>query len=109
MKIRKRARKDFTIASLSGEMEAYDAESFEGEILEIIKSRNKKIIVDFEKLEYISSSGLRALLNIRSRLLKEGGRLLLVSLKDKVLEVFRVSKLLDIFEVYENLEEAMKR
>jgi anti-anti-sigma factor len=97
--IKKTGLKDFTVVAISGEMEVYDAESFESRMIGMIEGGAKKIIIDFKGLDYISSSGLRAILNVRSRAQKDGGRLVLAGLKDKVLEVFRVSKLLGIFEV----------
>jgi anti-anti-sigma factor len=105
MRIKKKDLKGFLRISVTGEMEAYDAESFESDVLEMIKEGSRKIIIDLNELKYISSSGLRAILNIRSQLQREGGRLVLASLKDKVLEVFRVSKLLTVFEVVEKTED----
>lgn len=109
MKIKKKVIKGYVVISLKGDMEAYDAEKFEIDVLKIIKEGRLDIIIDFKALEYISSSGLRALLNIRERLNKEGKRLLLASLKGKVLEVFRVSRLLETFEVYKDVKDAMRR
>ena len=108
LKTKKREAGGFTIISLEGDMEAYDAEAFEGEAIGVIDKGKKRLIIDFRELSYISSSGLRALLNIRSRVQKEGGRLALVGLKEKVLEVFRVSKLLGIFEVAGEAEDIAK-
>jgi anti-anti-sigma factor len=78
-------------------MEVYDAESFESEVVEAVSKGARNIIIDFSGLKYISSSGLRALINTRSQVEKVSGKLILSGLKDNVLEVFRVSKLLSIF------------
>ena len=99
----KTTKEGLLVISLIGEMDAYDAEGLENEVLGVIKKGEKQIVIDFKELNYISSSGLRALLNIRGQLVKEGGRLKLAGLKDKVLEVFRVSKLLNIFEIAEEI------
>ncbi len=101
--------KGFFVISLAGDMGAYDAEDFERKALGLIKKDGKDVIVDFRDLEYISSSGLRALLNIKKRLEAHGRRLLLVSLRGKVLDVFRVSKIIEMFEVYEDIEEATEK
>ncbi|MEE8359417.1 MAG: STAS domain-containing protein [Candidatus Omnitrophota bacterium] len=99
MKIKKSKAERFLRVSAIGDMEAYDAERFENEVFACINKGDKNIILDLGELVYICSSGLRALLNIRTRLEKEGGRLVLTSLKEKVLEVLRISKLLGIFEI----------
>ena len=108
MRIGRRSVKGFAVISLTGDMDPYDAEAFEDSIVETIENNQKNIIIDLQGLLYISSSGLRALLGIRSRLLREGGRLFLTSLKGRVLEVFRTSKLLEVFSVYKDVEEALK-
>ncbi|NQT07327.1 MAG: STAS domain-containing protein [Candidatus Omnitrophica bacterium] len=100
MKIRKTKEGNFIIISIEGEMDAYAAESFDLEAAGLLKD-DKDVIVDFAKLQYISSSGLRAIISLREALGKAKKRLVLKSLKGKVLEVFRVSKLLDIFEIEE--------
>ena len=108
MQIKKRSEKGFIILSLIGDMETYGAEELENTALEVIKKGEKNIILDFDKLEYISSIGLRAVLTIRTQIQKTAGRLVLVSLRDKVIEVFRTSKLLDIFQVHKDVEDAIK-
>ena len=99
MKIKNSRTEKFLCVSAIGDMEAYDAERFENEVFDCIDKGDKNIILDLGELMYICSSGLRALLNIRSKLEKEGGTLVLASLKEKVLGVLRVSKLLSIFEI----------
>ena len=106
MKAKRRSIGDFVVFAVAGDMEAYDADKFENECIGIIEKGDKKIIIDLKDLSYISSSGLRALLNIRSRAEKEDGALLLAGLKDKVLEVFRVSNLLKVFKVYDSVTDA---
>jgi anti-sigma B factor antagonist len=108
MKIVKKDMKSVYCISIIGDMEAYDAEQLETEAMNIIKKGRRKIAIDLQKLDYICSSGLRALLNLRSELQKEDGRLILAGLKDKVLEVFKISKLLAIFEVVETAEDIGK-
>jgi anti-anti-sigma factor len=99
MKLKQKGAGGKLVFSLSGEMEPYDADEFEGRALEAIKKGARSVTIDLSRLEYISSSGLRALINIRNSMEKQGGRLVLTQPKGKVLEVFRVSKLLPIFEI----------
>lgn len=107
MDIKREERGKFVVIHLSGEMEAYDAEAFEGEADEVANGPKKDVIVDLGRLTYICSSGLRVLLTLRGRLEKDGGSLCLVALNGKVLDVFRVSKLLTIFKVAENVDLAI--
>ena len=108
MKIKKREERGFVILSLIGEMDAYDSDKLEKDGISAIARAKGGLILDFGELTYISSIGLRAILNIKSEADKSGRRVALVSLKEKVLEVFRISKLLAIFRVYDNIEDAIK-
>lgn len=107
MQVKKRRIKGHLLIELAGDMDAYEAEDFESDILKAVEKGDTSVIVDFDKLEYISSSGLRALLNLRSRLEEKSGRLVLVSIKGSVLGVFRTSKLIDIFRVAKDVNEAI--
>jgi len=109
MQIKRTKVENYAVISLTGDMDAYDAEAFDGVVNEVINSGDRDVIVDFSGLKYISSSGLRALITLRKQVLKKGGKLGLVSLSDKVLEVFKVSKLLGIFDVYNSMEDALKK
>jgi anti-sigma B factor antagonist len=46
-------------------------------------------VVDFEKLEYISSAGLSVLLRTQKRLSEDGGQLTLRNLSSHIADVFR--------------------
>jgi len=108
MKIQKREEGGFLVLSLLGEIEVYEAEALENEIDAAVKAGAKDMIIDMAGLNYISSSGLRVLITARGEIKKAGGALMLASIKEKVLEVFRISKLLAIFDVRKDVEDALK-
>ena len=89
-------------------MDAYEAEKFAMAAPAATKGK-EGVALDLGRLSYISSSGLNAIIGLRNALQREGRRLVLLSLKGKVLEVFRISKLCDIFEIRESLEDASKK
>ena len=107
MQVKKRRIRDHHLVEQAGDMDAYEAEDFESGMLKAVEKGNISIIISFDKLNYISSSGLRVLLNLRSKLEEKRGRLVLVSIKGSVLGVFRTSKLIDIFRVAKDVDEAI--
>ena len=66
-----------------------------------------KILVDFEDLNYISSSGLRMLLAAVKRLEDASGQLRICSPNKMVQEVFDTSGFSGIFSVYKSQAEAL--
>ena len=78
---------DKTIVELIGRLDTASVEEFNEEIAEIV-AENKDIIFDCNELEYISSSGLRSLLNLHKQLKAKGGQLAIKNLQQTVKSVF---------------------
>jgi anti-anti-sigma factor len=66
-------------------------------------------LLDFSKIDYISSAGLRALLTVVKRLKESGGRLAICLLTDQVREVFKVSGFDAVVEIYPDQESALQK
>lgn len=56
------------------------------------------LILDFEKLEYISSAGLRVLLSTQ-KVMNKQGEMKLIHVRSEVIEIFEVTGFLDILTV----------
>ena len=66
-----------------------------------------RLVLDLAGVEYVSSSGLRVLL-LQDRLArKQGGKLKFACLAPFVAEVFEVSNLGQLFEVYPRVDDAL--
>jgi anti-sigma B factor antagonist len=63
--------------------------------------------VNFEKLQYISSAGLRILLAAAKQLKAADGELRICDLNEVVKEVFDISGFSTIFKIFENETEAL--
>ena len=55
----------------------------------------QKVVIDFQKLKYISSVAFRPLLNLRRKMLDSGGRLIICNLSKVVGDVFYTTRLVD--------------
>ena len=58
----------------------------------------KNVVIDFEKVEYISSAGLRVLLSTE-KTMKGQGKLTLVHVNDVVMEVLNITGFVDILNI----------
>ena len=63
--------------------------------------------MNFEKLDYISSAGLRVLLTAAKQLKRVDGELRICSLNEVVAEVFDISGFTTIFKVFRSESEAL--
>ena len=94
--------------SLDGEMiGGPDATRLAETFHSLIESGHKKILMDMEKVNWMNSSGLGILIGGLTTLRNADGDLKLLNLAKKIQDLLRVTKLLGIFEVYDNEEEAI--
>ena len=77
-------------------------------LTELIDQGATKIVVNFERLVYISSAGLRVLLAAAKQLKGNSGELRVCSLNEVVHEVFEISGFNTILAVRENELEALE-
>ena len=57
------------------------------------------IVLDCEKLEYISSSGLRLFLSLRKAAVNKGGTVIVKSISNEIRQVFIMTGFLNLFQI----------
>jgi len=82
---------------LSGRFDAAQSDKVKGIMDEI----SGDCVVNLRDLEYISSAGLGSLLNLYMRLKNSGHSVKLINMNKHVREVFKYSKLDDVFTILE--------
>lgn len=108
MEINENIDKDICILSLNGKLDAYHSVELEKSINKVIKNDLNNLLVNFQGVDYISSSGLRVMLSSLKQLEKLDGNMKLSNLNPYVMEVFEISGFTQIFEIYNTQEEALK-
>ena len=86
-----------TIIDLEGRLDTLTAPALEKTIADSIGS-SENLVLDFKRLEYISSAGLRVLLSAQKRLQKSGS-MKLVGVCDDVMEVLEMTGFADILTI----------
>lgn len=94
-------KSDFTNGALTiyleGRIDSGSASKVESEILDIIKFMdNVDISFDAQKLDYISSAGLRVLLKIKKKIPKN---IKILNVSDEIFDIFNVTGFDNIFEI----------
>ena len=82
---------------------------FKEQVVEALKDVALYIILDFENVRYIDSSGLGALIFLLNQTKKYNKKLLLVSLSPSVMNVFEQTKLQNHITIYDNLEPVLEK
>jgi anti-sigma B factor antagonist len=109
MEITERKVGDVCIVGLTGRLDAGTAEAFAQRLHQRIDGGERRLVIDGEKLEYISSAGLRVMLVAAKRLKAVDGKIVLSSLKPHIVEVFEIAGFKSIFPIYGNAEQATQQ
>lgn len=85
------------VASLAGDLDNAASTQAERSLAPVFERTDCDIIIDCTELKYISSSGLRILLNIYKHTRSNGNKAILKGLTEDVKEVFQISGFLQLF------------
>ena len=96
MVIQKKTIDENVIVSPEGIIDTSSAGEFEDSMKEVV-STGKHVIVDFSKVDFISSSGLRVLLIVLKSQTKPN--ITLTNLSQSVREVFELTGFIDLFDI----------
>lgn len=107
MEITVRDEGDTKIVMLNGKLDTNTTPTAEGEINTLLDSGASKLLINFEQLSYISSSGLRLLLATAKKLKASGGDLKVCALNEMATEVFEVSGFTSILNVFASEQDAL--
>ena len=107
MQITVNAVGDVKVVDFEGKMDTHTSPAAQAQLTELIDGEANKILVKFEKLDYISSAGLRVLLTTAKQLKKADGELRICYLNEVVKEVFDISGFSTIFNIFDNEVDAL--
>jgi len=96
-----------TVIDVVGDIDLSNSSDIRKLVLETVK-RAPRVIINLEKVKYIDSSGLATLVEglKESQTLKN--RFILVGLSTPARELLELTRLIKVFEVYENEEQALR-
>ena len=96
MTVTYRVDKDILYIALEGRIDASNASDAEARIFEVKKANEEKhVVIDAERLEYISSAGLRVILKLR----KAAPKLAIINVSPEVYEVFDMTGFTDMVTI----------
>jgi len=107
MKIEIKESQGVQIIAFEGNLDTNTSPEAETKINELLDEGKQKLLVNFEQLNFIASSGLRVLLATAKKLNASGGDLRICSLNATVQEVFDISGFVTILNVKSTEEEAL--
>jgi anti-sigma B factor antagonist len=97
---------DLAVISLEGYVDAHTAPEFEKAVQAVINEGRHRIIVDCEKLTYISSAGLGVFMGFIEEVREEGGDIKICGLSSKAKQPFEILGFEELFDFCADVAEA---
>jgi anti-anti-sigma factor len=95
-----------SVLEIEGRIDALTAAEFESRLLHVVENGATKIVLDFAGCDFINSSGLRILLVLRKRLIRDGTAAI-CNLQQHIFTVFEIAGFTGLFPVYTSRDEAI--
>jgi len=97
------------VVELQGRIEGGPfAQEFKNILQDLLQNNRKNIVVDMSGINFINSNGIGILVSGFTTVKNGGGELKLVNSSNKVTGVLAVTKLNQIFQNFESLDDALK-
>jgi len=108
LNIRERQAGDVTILDLEGRITIGDGNvSLRNAIRRLIQEGKKKILLNLAGVGYVDSSGIGELVSSYTTIGREKGQLKLLNLTQKIQDLLAITKLLTVFDTYEDESAAL--
>lgn len=108
MELTTRKEGNVQIIQLEGRLDVHLSLEIEQAVNDLIDKGEKYLLFDLANVQYLSSSGLRIFIAAMRRLKGVDGNLKLANMSESVKKIFKVVELIDLFEIYPSVEEALK-
>ncbi|MCC6578904.1 MAG: STAS domain-containing protein [Phycisphaeraceae bacterium] len=72
------------------------------------RTPNPKMLINFQNVEHLSSAALGMLITINNKVRQKGGQLRLACIDPQIYEVFAITKLNKLFQIFDDAEKAGK-
>jgi anti-sigma B factor antagonist len=108
MRIVTEDKNDVKVMQIFGKLDTDSAPELEIEINQLIEAEHFKILLDFENLDFIASTGLRVILSTGKKLAKNDSEVRLCNFNDTVEQIFTMSGFEAMFKIFSSQEEALE-
>ena len=109
MQIEERSAGDVMVLDLKGKMTLGEGdELLKDKINSLVHQGHSKIVLNLEHVPYIDSAGLGEVVRTYTTVSRQGGSLKLLNLTKRITDLLSITKLLTVFETYDNEADAVR-
>jgi len=88
-------------------LEEMDIQSLQASVMSVIEEAERvNLVLDFCNVRFLSSAVLGLLMRISKKVYEREGQLRLCNISPRIYEIFKITRLNKIFDIYENVKSA---
>ena len=77
-------------------------------IQQLLEDGKKKFVIHLEKVTFMDSAGIGELVACHKRAVEKGSTIKILKPNEKLLDLFTITKLIEIFDIFDNEKDALK-
>jgi anti-sigma B factor antagonist len=109
MQIEQRSAGDVVVLDLKGKMTLGEGdELLKDKINSLVHQGQRKLVLNLEGVPYIDSAGLGEIVRTYTTISRQGGSMKLLNLTKRITDLLSITKLLTVFETYDNEADAVR-
>jgi anti-anti-sigma factor len=109
MEIAETRERGAVIVTPTGRVDSTTSDRLERHLAALLAGGERRIVVDFSRVDYISSAGLRVMLVLAKKMKDARGAVALCAMGDPVRQVFELAGFLPLFAVDGSKDAAVRR
>jgi anti-sigma B factor antagonist len=95
------------VIDVQGEIDIYTAPRLRELLIDLVGKGSYRLVVNLDKVGFLDSTGLGVLVGGLRRVRAHDGSLDLVCTQQRILKIFRITGLTEVFGIYETVDQAI--
>ena len=95
------------VVDVGGQIDIYTAPRLRELLIDLVSKTSYQLVVNMDKLEFLDSTGLGVLVGGLKRVRAHDGSLDLGCTRERILKIFRITGLTQVFGIHETVDQAI--
>ena len=107
LKLGHHAKDGIKVIDVQGEIDMYTAPRLRELLIDLVSKGHYQLVVNLDKVGFLDSTGLGVLVGGLRRVRAHDGSLDLVCTQQRILKIFRITGLTQVFGIYQTVDQAI--
>jgi len=107
LKLGHHGRDGIEVIDVQGEIDIYTAPRLRELLIDLVSTGSYQLVVNLDKVGFLDSTGLGVLVGGLKRVRAHDGSLDLICTQQRILKIFRITGLTEVFGIYQTVDPAI--